>query len=125
MYSYQPYQQTEANKILQASPEQLILMLLEGVMTQVKRVRERYKAGQTVQWKESVNRAMRILNFLQESLNMEKGGEIATNLERIYFFAIDKLFQASRSEDPIPNVEQVERVIGIIYKSWAQIAAGK
>ncbi len=122
--SFHQYQNSEANKILTASPEKLIAMLLDGVITETKKARERFLAGQTLGWKESVNRAMRIVNYLSECLDMEKGGEIAENLERLYFFSMVQLYEAGRSEDPSKFLDNVESIIGKISSSWNKISAG-
>ncbi len=125
MRSYQPYQQATANQILETNPEQLILMLFEGVLTHIKRAKERYIAGQIVSCKESISRVMRIVDCLSGSLNMEQGGEIAKNLEQLYYFCISRLYEADKAENPSQYLDEVERIILIIHKSWKQITTGQ
>ena len=125
MYSYQKYQNSDSNRITQASPEKLVAMLLEGALMQLKIAKERHLADQPVAWREAVNRAMRIVNYLSECLDMEKGGEIAKNLEQIYYSAMAKLYDAARATNPVPHIEPVERIIDKIYRSWLQATSGK
>lgn len=65
----------------------------------------------------SLNRASKILLGLQDSLDFEKGQELAINLSEIYDYARRRLFQASLKND-LAAVQEVRGLIAEIDSAW-------
>jgi flagellar protein FliS len=99
---------------------QLLLMLYDGALKFLAQAREkmlvRDMAGKGV----LISRTIDIVNELASSLNMEKGGTLADNLNNLYFLCTTRLLQANAKLD----VEQLDSVVNILSglrSAYAQI----
>ncbi len=89
-------------QILSSRPERLILLLYDGA---IKFIRQGQKSLENERMEEAHNNLIRAQNILVElmgSLNFDKGGEIASNLFRIYEFMHHTLVQANIKKEPEP-----------------------
>jgi flagellar secretion chaperone FliS len=64
--------------------------------------------------------AQNIITELAVSLDMEKGGEVASNLHRIYDFMLDHLTQANVTKDRQP-ITEVSTLMQDLRESWQKI----
>lgn len=104
---------TPANKyrevtINTASQGKLIIMLFDGA---IKRAEEaiRYIETNNIEFvHKNLIRAQEIITELRSSLNMEIGGEIAKNLDRIYEYIHYLLVQGNLKKDVAPIKESIE-----------------
>jgi flagellar protein FliS len=62
-----------------------------------------------------------IITELQVSLDMEKGGDIATNLMALYVFFNEELVQASITKDK-EKIKSVLKMMSDLAESWKIIA---
>lgn len=89
-----------------ASPHRLVQSLMEGVLDKVATAKgciQRHDlAGKSAQ----ITWAGSIINGLRASIDLEKGGEIAANLEDLYSYMLQRLTDAnvSNSTDPLDEV---------------------
>ena len=120
--SLQNYQKTLEERITTSRPEELMVMLYEGMVTRVLQAKDRFESGQKVKAHESAIRAMKIADALMENLNMEEGGEVADNLEKIYFFIISQLSKSIRAEEPLPYWESTLKVLAPLVEGWKKLA---
>ena len=124
--SYQNAAQTyRQNAILTASPEKLVQMLYDGAIRHLERSRigltdATQNRGAVVG--ESLGKAMAIVGELRSSLDMDAGGEIAQNLDRLYEFTLDQLSQANLNRAAEP-VEHGLHVIRTLKEGWDSIVA--
>ena len=117
-----PYQ---ATAVQTASPGQLVVMLYDGVLKFVSVARagcalpesdpERLKMVQ-----DGVGRSLAIIDELRSTLDKDKGGEYAENLERLYDYYSRRLLKAQISFDDAPLAE-VEKLVGNLREGWAQM----
>ncbi|WP_322804341.1 flagellar export chaperone FliS [Vibrio alfacsensis] len=115
---YDSYQQVDLNaQAAAASPHQLVVMLIDGLLNEVERTRGHMSAGRLAQKGASINKCMNILVGLDSALDMENGGEIAENLHQLYDFCQLELFNASVHND-LDKLTNVERVMGNIREGW-------
>lgn len=70
----------------------------------------------------AIVKAQDIVTELMASLDFEKGGEISTNLFRLYLFFREQLMDANVKKDPIP-LTAVRDLLGELRDVWEQIAA--
>ncbi len=103
--------------VVEASPHRLIQMLFEGALEKIAKAKgfmarkEIEKKGQHISW------AIKIIGGLQGSLNMEVGGEVAVNLDKLYEYMIHKLFEANL-ENSIEKLDEVTRLLSNIKDGW-------
>jgi flagellar protein FliS len=69
----------------------------------------------------AVSRALDVLDELTASLNMEKGGDLAVNLQSLYAFCSNRLVWANLKKDP-KMIDEVIKVLAGIRGAYAEIA---
>lgn len=112
------YQQVGAHGAVQgASPYRLVQMLLQGAADRVASARGRMQRGDVAGKGEQCSRAIRILDELRDSLNMEAGGEIAANLDRLYEYMSRRIVEGNLRDDPAA-LDEVLRLLGEIRSAW-------
>ena len=65
-------------------------------------------------------KSQRIIGELRASLNMEKGGEIAQTLHRLYDYMDEQLRQANIKKDREP-IRVTQELLGEIRSGWAEM----
>jgi len=99
-------------EVMEADPHKLIQLLLEGALTRLAMAKNCMEQKDIEGRNEKIGRAIDIICALQESLDHEQGGEISTNLERLYDYMTRRLFDANRLND----VDMVNEVMGLLLE---------
>lgn len=100
-----------------ASPEALILMLYDGALKFIGQAEIAFEEQDLEQISNLLLRIQAIFAELLTSLDKEKGGEIATNLERLYVFFLEKLGDANVKKDPAPMLE-IKPLVQNLRNTW-------
>jgi flagellar protein FliS len=87
------------NAIKTASPEQLTLMCYDGALRFIRRAVRSLEGGDLADASYATGRAQAIINELNVTLDMEAGGEIASNLRSLYVFVNRHLSDALVSRE--------------------------
>jgi flagellar protein FliS len=120
------YQAYQTNAVQTASPEQLVVMLYDGCLRFLRRAHAAAENGAKPQCTQAISRATAIIMELNATLDMERGGEIATNLRSIYLFLnrhlVDSATEcnADRIAQAIPMIADLR---GAFAEASKQIAA--
>jgi len=72
----------------------------------------------------SVNRALAIVQHLQGTLDLERGGELAAGLNRIYDYVVTKILEGSMQLKASPLQEAV-KLLKNLLSSWEEVARQK
>jgi flagellar protein FliS len=107
-------------KIQTATPAQLINMLYDGAIKFMNLAILSMEKEEIEATNNSLTRAQRIIAELQISLDMEKGGQIAANLNSIYDYIYRQLVEANTKN----NVEKIQECLALIMEikdAWVQI----
>lgn len=124
----QSYARTyRSNAVLTASPGQLVLMLYDGALRSLALAHEAFGRAETdIGRLQVINnqllKTQAIIAELQGALDFEKGGEIATTLDRLYEYYNRRLFEANLRKQVEPVVE-VELLLGELRAGWAEMLA--
>ncbi len=87
-------------EVLSASPERLITLLFAGARAAISQAQLHLVQGQIAERGMAISRAIRIVGEgLQEALNMDAGGDVAANLDRLYDYIIRSLLKANLNAD--------------------------
>lgn len=120
----QPYSKASnqylTQRVLGASPEELVALLLEGgqrFLTQAAQATERRDISSRAQ---HINRVSAIIEELVVRLNHEDGGELVGNLVRVYDWWTHEIFEASASHDAA-RMARVGRQMGELRQAWEQL----
>jgi flagellar protein FliS len=114
-----PYQNYFANQIQTASPEQVLIMLYDGAVRFLREGRAAMEAGDRAGKLEKISRVVAILTELSNTLDFEKGGEVAENLDGLYWYMTRELTRANaRDEAEALNVS--ENILLELREGWVQ-----
>lgn len=119
MHSYtQRYRATDVGTVNRV---RLVIMMYEGAIAAIRAARRHLEGGNLSRKGTYVNRAGSIVAELQSVLDMEKGGEISRNLDRLYAYVIEQLTEANIENNPA-KLAVAERVLSILKEGWDGIA---
>ena len=108
-------------QVLAADPVTLVAMLYDKAVLSLKAaVQAIHKDEIEVRWKNS-HRAREIINHLFTTLDLEKGGEIASNLEALYAYMLQRLLDVDVKNDP-RAAEEVIELLEPLRASWSELA---
>jgi flagellar protein FliS len=108
-------------KAVDASPHRLIQMLMEGGLSRLAQARGAMDRGQVAIKGELIGKAIAIVGGLREGLDLEKGGEVAANLDRLYEYMITRLFEANLHNTVAP-LDEVAVLLRNVKSGWDAIA---
>jgi flagellar secretion chaperone FliS len=101
----------------QASPLQLVLMLIDGVLEEAARLRMHLSHGRYEMKAASIGRCVDILNGLSGALDADAGNEIVDKLAALYDYCVRRLHQAGFDMDPAP-VDEVTGLLVTLRGGW-------
>ncbi|MES2819752.1 MAG: flagellar export chaperone FliS [Pseudomonadota bacterium] len=104
-----------------ASPHRLIQMLMEGGLSRLAQARGALERGDVAQKGELIGKAIGIVGGLRAGLNLEQGGEVATNLDDLYEYMVGRLVQANLNNEAGP-LEEVAGLLRNIKSGWDAIS---
>lgn len=100
-----------------ASPYRLVQMLLQGAADRLAAARGCIERGEIAGKGENCSRAIRILDELRDALDMERGGEIAANLDRLYEYMSRRVVEGNMRDDAAA-IDEVLQLLGQIRAGW-------
>jgi flagellar secretion chaperone FliS len=103
-----------------ASPHRLILLLLDGALEKLRAARLAMQRGNIAAKGSNIGWAMSIIDGLRASLNLERGGALAANLDALYDYMTRSLVAANLHDDTAKVVE-IERLLAEIRAGWKGI----
>lgn len=113
--------QYQTQQIMTASPAMLVFMLFEKAISSLQ---EAIKAIENkeieARWRAN-GRAMEIISHLQMTLDMQKGGEVAANLDRLYSYMLTRLPKVDIRNDAATAAEVI-RLLEPLRESWRELA---
>lgn len=93
---YQAYQKSH---ILTADPKRLIIVCYEEAIQGLRQANLKYLSQEYEAKGTAVQKTLDLLNHLRESLDFEKGGEVARQLDRLYGFMISHIVKSDQKRD--------------------------
>jgi flagellar protein FliS len=108
------------NSVSTQNKGRLIVLLYEGAIKFMKLAIKELEAGNNEAKGQYINRAMDIITELNAILDMEKGGEIAANLRKLYMFMNNRLAQANIKRDA-NMIRDVIKLMEELNQGWRAI----
>lgn len=99
----------------------VIVLLYDAAVQAMKLAREGIVQGRPVEKVRFLQRALGIVSELSSALDMERGGEIARNLRRIYDFVLNELTHANLRNDA-QRLDGSIRCFSLLREAWEGIA---
>lgn len=110
-------------QVMTSSPARLVLMAYERTIVSLQEAVAAIERGDIESRWRANKRAIEIIGHLGETLDIERGGEIALNLAELYRFILARLVHVDLHDDPTPAVEAI-RLLTPLRDSWAELANG-
>ena len=124
--------QTVANHglVAGASPARLVQIMFEQILSHLaiaqgcmERIRNNMPLPEVVAKGKSLGKAIRLINQLNNTLDMDRGREIADNLRALYVYMLARLTTANITNDPA-IVGEVMSLLQKVKAGWDQVVAG-
>ena len=100
--------------------KELIVMLYSGALRFIEEGRQIIKTNDVPKIHDKLNRARNIFVHLLATLDMEKGGELASKLSALYAYFIEKITVANVTKDEAALLEIIP-LIQEIKESWEKL----
>ena len=119
----QAYKQVNLEtSVSQASPHQLIVLLFDGALNAIRLADLYIQKGDIAGKGKAISKAINIIdNGLKSCLNLEQGGEIAENLDRLYYYISQQLVLANLHNDR-EKLQTCFDLLDNIAQAWREIA---
>mgnify|MGYP003627304619 FL=1 len=108
--------------VTDASPHQLISMLLDGAMDRIASAQGAMERRDTGRQGELIGKAITIIDNLRVSLDHDQSPELAGRLSDLYEYMQRRLLEAGTAADTAALVE-VRDLLGTIRDGWESIPA--
>jgi flagellar protein FliS len=115
-----PYRAYQKTQVTTAKPEKILLMLYEGAIKFTKLAILRMREKNVGEKGKYISKTLAIISELMNTLDHEKGGQIAADLENLYMFMMDKLIEANMN-NRVEELEVVERLLTTLYTAWQDV----
>ena len=104
-----------------ASSHRLIQMLFEGLLTRIAQAKGAMQQKDIENKGRKITEAMNIIGGLRDFLDLEKGGEVAENLDALYDYVQRTLMQAHLKND-VAKLEECSSLMLEVSGAWREIA---
>jgi flagellar protein FliS len=108
-------------KAASADPYQLVLMLMDGLLDEMARAEGHILVKQFERKGLAINKCLQILGGLDSALDMDKGGDLAANLHRLYDYCGQRLFEISVSNN-VEGFAEVRKILRELKEGWEAMA---
>ncbi len=119
-YANQYRQTSTTSAVLDASPHQLVLLMLSGARERVRLAGACIDRGDVVRKAKAISEASAIIAGLSGTLDMKAGGDIAAGLQSLYDYFQRKLVEANAGNNAAALAE-VDDLLGDIEGAWKAI----
>lgn len=121
--SLQSYRKVSVDtEIAMASPHRIIQMMFAGALERLAQSRFAIERNDIANKGIYIGKAIGLINGLNNSLNMDAGGEISANLSRLYEFMLVRVSEANINND-VTAIDDVSYILKNIKEGWDAIPA--
>lgn len=103
-----------------ASPHQLIAMLMDGALDRIASAKGAMERGETATQGALIGKAITIVDNMRASLDHEQGGELAGRLADLYDYMERRLLEASVNAQP-ETLDEVSSLLREVKSGWDQM----
>jgi len=113
------YQKSSVSTV---DPHKMLMMLYDGGVKFLSLAAKKMSEGERYEAHVNLSKAKSIIAELLASLNLKEGGDIASNLQRLYTYMFNELIEANLGQD-IQRVLNVAELLKDLRAGWAGIKA--
>ena len=123
--SYEQYRSVDLEaKAAAASPYELVLVLIDGLLDELARARGHIEGRRYQQKGLSLEKCINIRNGLSSALDLDNGGEVVAGLARLYDYCIYRLSDVSVSLS-LEGLDEVVELLGTLREGWDGVNAAR
>jgi flagellar protein FliS len=123
MYGKNPHATYQAVQVTTTDRGRLLLMMYEGAIKFLKQAKAGLETNDIAKFCRFLSKGQAIIAELMNTLDFEKGGTIARDLDRLYDFMLFYLTEANLYRDP-QRIAKVVELIDTIYSAYKEIIEG-
>ena len=105
-----------------ASPHRVVQLMLDAVLSRVAEASGHLERGEIPAKGEKIGKALGIIEALMLGRDLQRGGELAANLERLYDYMARTLLKANL-ENRVDLLKEVSSLLREVKLGWDGIAA--
>ena len=123
MYSKNAHSTYQTVQVTTTDRGRLLLMMYEGAIKFLRQAKAGVEAKDIAKFCRFLCKAQAIIAELMNTLDFEKGGKIARDLDRLYDFMLFYLTEANLHQDG-ERIAKVINLLDIIYSAYKEIIEG-
>ena len=112
---------SQDNQITQADPAQLIVLLYHGALSHIAQGQRFHKEKDLVQAGLSISKAQAIVGELRQVLDLDSGGDIAKNLDRLYAY-LHELMVKAMLVSRVEPLNEATKLLTELRGAWSEVA---
>jgi flagellar protein FliS len=122
--SIRKYSNANADNVADADPHQLISIIFKHILANVAIASGAITRNEIENKGKCLTKAIALVGELQDSLDMEKGGEISSGLFDLYDYIVRCLLEANVNSDT-DKLDEVKNLITEVKSGWDAIPVEK
>ena len=103
-----------------SSPTKLVVMLYEGAIRFLGQSVTAIESKDIDTKRQSIDRAMAVIQHLQSTLDRDRGGDVAAELDRLYIYITSKVLEGSTKLQTEP-IEEAIILLNVLLSGWEEI----
>jgi flagellar protein FliS len=104
-----------------SSPAKLVVLLYEGAIRFLRESVTAVESRDLECKRQRIDRAMAIVQHLEGTLDMERGGDVAVDLARLYSYITSRILEGSAKLETAP-LEEAIKLLNTLLAGWEAIA---
>ena len=124
MYGKNAHNAYQSVQVTTTDRGRLLLMMYEGAIKFLRQSKAGLEANDIPKFCRFLSKGQAIIAELMNTLDFEKGGQIARDLDRLYDFMLFYLTEANLYRDP-KRIVKVITLIDTIYSAYKEIIEGE
>ena len=114
----QAYRRVESES---RSPLELVIMLYDGALRFLNDASDAAARGDLRARAQAISRVLAIVGELQNTLDLDKGGAVADQLDDLYTYLTSRLIDVALKQD-VTAIEEARKLLTPIRDAWSQIS---
>ena len=99
-------------------------MLYDGLVRFLTQARDSLVGGDLQEKGAAISGALGAISELQNTLDLEKGGEMATRLQALYAYIGSRIIEANVNRD-VAGLDEALKLVLPLREAWSDIAASR
>ena len=103
-----------------SSPTKLVVMLYEGAIRFLGQSVTAIRSNDIEGKRQSIDRAMAVIQHLQSTLDRDQGGDVAAKLDNLYIYITSRIMEGSTKLQTAP-IEEAIKLLNVLLSGWEEI----